>query len=105
MRILIALVLAAVVTAPLAAQPLVMKDWLGRAPADIIREHDENLAKGQELYDLKRYKESIPYLDKAIFLSQVLIEQARLAKEARELLEQARQAVGKAGKIIEKKGK
>ncbi|MCK5268578.1 MAG: hypothetical protein KAR07_10430 [Spirochaetes bacterium] len=59
------------------------------------RLHKEAFSKGEELYRLKNYKESLPYLDKAIVLSKIIIQNAMLGTKALRLLREARYLIKK----------
>jgi hypothetical protein len=74
--------------------------YLLKPVAELKQLHETNLTKGRELYDLKKYKESLPYLDKAIFFSNVMIKQARLRKQAQDALDEAKRWVNDAGKVV-----
>ena len=74
--------------------------WLLKPVEELKQHHETNLTKGRELYDLKKYKESLPYLDKAIFFSNVIIKQARLRKQAQDALDEAKRWVNDAGKVV-----
>ena len=67
---------------------------------ELKRLHKINFDKGVELYKLKQYKLSIPYSNKAIFFSNILIKQAKLRQRAINLLKEARKWVGEAKKEI-----
>ena len=107
MKTSIVALLAACVALPAAAQTAVAEnggqlnadDFLGRPQKEIQQLLTDNQNKGKELYDLKQYKESLPWLDRGLFFSQVLIRQAKLRQEARERLAEARRLVEEAGKI------
>lgn len=102
--------LAACIALPVAAQTAVaenggqlnIEDYLGRPQKEVQQLLADNQNKGKELYDLQQFKESLPWLDRGLFFSQVLIKQAKLRQEAREKLAEAKRIVDEAGKVVGK---
>ena len=78
-----------------------MEDYLGRPQKEVQQLLTDNQTKGEELYKVGQYKESLPWLDRGIFFSQVLIKQAELRKRAIDLLNEAQREVDEAKKRLE----
>jgi len=102
MRRMIPIAVLILFAAALFAETLKVEEHLSKPTQEIKQLHATNLNKGQELYNLKKFKDSLPYLDRAIFFSDILIKQAQLRKRAQDALEEARQWVDSAGKIMKK---
>ena len=100
MKKIAAIAILLLFTFTLAAENLKEEEYISKPTSELKQLHATNLTKGKELYNLKKFKESLPYLDKAIFFSNVLIKQAKLRKRAQDLLKEARQWVDSAGKTV-----
>ena len=102
MKKILILAILLLATASLSADDqLSMDEFIKKPTGEIKQLHSTNLTKGQELYNLKQYKESLPYLDKAIFFSNVLIKQAEMRKKAEDLLKEAKKWVKDAGTLVD----
>lgn len=78
-----------------------MEEYLGRPQKEIQQLLSDNQTKGEELYKVGQYKDSLPWLDRGLFFSKVLIKQAELRKQAIDLLEEAKNEVNKAKKRLD----
>jgi len=77
-----------------------IEDYLGRPQKEVQQLMTDNQTKGEELYKVGEYKESLPWLDRGLFFSQVLIKQAELRKRAIDLLNEAKKEVDEAKKRL-----
>ena len=105
MKRMAAIVILLIFTCTLAAESLKEEEYLTKPTKELKQLHNTNLVKGKELYNLKKFKESLPYLDKAIFFSNVLIKQAKLRKKAQDLLKEAKKWVDSAGQTVKENEK
>jgi len=102
--------IALAVTLPLVGQTAVdvnggqmkMEDYLGRPQKEVQQLMTDNQTKGEELYNVGQYRESLPWLDRGIFFSRVLIKQAELRKRAIDLLNEAQREVDEAKKRLDR---
>lgn len=89
----------------LPAQEMDRETYLKRPGLELYELQQQNFEKGRELYEAGQFRESIEYFEVAIFLSGVIIEQARIRKDAQDKLAEAREWIEKAGRIVEKERK
>lgn len=77
-----------------------IEEYLGRPQSEIQQLLKEDRTKAEELYNAGQYKESLPWFDRSLFFSRVLIKQAELRKQALALLTKAKDEVGGAKKRL-----
>jgi hypothetical protein len=70
---------------------LKVEEYINRPQSEIQSMAQENEKKGQELFDLGQFRESIPWFERSSFFSKVLIEQAKRADQGQQAQAQLRE--------------